>query len=231
MQKPNIETYLVAWNEAEIIRFTLKHYLAFSKVTLFDNFSDDGTDKIAEEMGAKVVKFGRKGELNDAEYLKVKNRAWKKSQADFVIIVDADEILEPPTETDCTIFKTQGFNIYSHEFPRETFFEINTGIYDDNYSKSVIFSPKHIQEINYSYGAHSCSPVGDVRYSNEVLTLFHYRAIGGPDRMVKRHAEYRKRMGYLNKKLGLGSHYNYDDERRVKEWFEYYFKCRPYEKY
>ena len=230
MQKPNIETYIVAWNEAETIRFTLKHYLAFSKVVLYDNFSDDGTDRIAEEMGAKVIKFGRRGELNDAEYLKVKNRCWKKSQADFVIIVDADEILEPPTETDCTIFKTQGFNIYSQEMPQESFFEILTGIPDENYSKSVIFSPKHITDINYHYGAHSCSPVGDVRYSNEVLTLFHYRAIGGPDRMVKRHAQYRKRMGYLNKKLGLGSHYNYDDERRIKEWFEYYFRCQKHEK-
>jgi len=225
-----IDTYIIGWNEIDIIGLTIKHYQQFSNVTLFDNFSDDGTPDLARHLGATVMTFGRKGELNDAEYLKIKNRAWKKSKADFVIIVDADEILERPTETDCTIFKTRGFNIYSHDVPRESFSEILTGIPDDNYSKSVIFSPKHITDINYAYGAHSCAPKGDVRYSNETLTLFHYRAIGGPDRMVKRHAQYRKRLGYLNKQLNLGSHYNHPDERRIKDWFDAYFKCSPYEK-
>jgi len=147
-----------------------------------------------------------------------------------MFIADADEILQPPTEFDCTIFKTKGFNIYSHDVPKESYSEIMTGIEDDNYSKSVIFSPKHITEINYSYGAHSCDPKGIVVYSKEPLTLFHYRNIGGPYNLIKRHAMYRKRMGYLNKSLGLGSHYNYSDERRVKEWFEYYMRCRKYEK-
>jgi glycosyltransferase involved in cell wall biosynthesis len=231
MQKPDIECYLIAWNEKDIIGLTIKHYLSFcSKVTLYDNFSDDGTPEIAKSLGAEVITFGRKGELNDAEYLKIKNRAWKKSKADFVIIVDADEILEPPTEFDCTIFKTKGFNIYSHDMPKESYSEILTGIEDDNYSKAVIFSPKHITDINYSYGAHSCDPKGIVVYSKETLTLFHYRAIGGPERLVERHAKYRKRLGYINKSLGLGSHYNYTDERRIREWFQYYFQCSQYEK-
>lgn len=225
-----IDTYVIAWNEIDIIELTIKHYQKFSNVTLFDNFSDDGTPELAKRLGCQVLTFGRKGELNDAEYLKIKNRAWKKSKADFVIIVDADEILEQPTETDCTIFRTKGFNIYSHEMPKESYSEILTGLNDDNYSKSVIFSPKDITEINYSYGAHTCDPKGKVIYSKEILTLFHYRAIGGPDRIVKRHAQYRKRLGYLNKQLGLGSHYNYPDEQRIKEWFQYYLQCRPYEK-
>ena len=95
-----IDTYIIAYNEIETIGLTIKYYQTFSNVTLFDNFSDDGTPELARHLGATVMTFGRKGELNDAEYLKIKNRAWKKSKADFVIIVDADEILEQPTETD-----------------------------------------------------------------------------------------------------------------------------------
>lgn len=227
MQKPNIETYIIAFNEAETIHLTIKHYQAFSKVILFDNFSDDNTREIAEEMGAEVRLFGRKGELNDAEYLKVKNRAWKGSKADFVIIVDADEILQEPKDFSGTIWKTRGFNIYSHDMPKESFSEIQTGLWDESYSKSVIFSPK-LTDINFSYGCHKSDPKGDVRYSHEVLTLFHYRAIGGPERMVKRHEMYRKRMSYLNKTLGLGSHYLYDDNRRRKEWREYYERSVEY---
>lgn len=224
-----IDCYIIAFNEAETIGLTIKHYQQFCQnVYLYDNFSTDNTREIAEGLGANVILFGKAGELNDAEYLKIKNRAWKKSKADFVIVVDADEILQPPTESDCTIFRTQGFNIYSHEMPQDTYFEILTGIYDENYSKSVIFSPKHIIDINYSYGAHKCDPKGEIKYSSEVLTLFHYRAIGGPDRMVKRHAMYRKRMGYFNRKFGLGVHYNYPDDQRIKEWNEYYAKSKTY---
>lgn len=226
MQRKNIETYLIAWNEADTIRFTIKHYQEFSKVILYDNFSDDNTRDIAEEMGCEVRFFGRAGELNDAEYLKVKNRAWKGSKADLVIMVDADEILEEPKE-DATIFKTRGFNIYSYDFPKESWHEIKRGHWDDNYSKLVCFSPK-LQDINYTYGAHTADPKGELRWSQKPLTLFHYRAIGGPERMVARHAQYRKRMSYINKKLGLGSHYNYDDERRIREWKEAYDKSYEY---
>lgn len=228
MQKPDIETYLIAWNETETIALTIKHYSQFSKVILYDNFSDDNTREIAESMGCEVRLFGRKGELNDAEYLKIKNRAWKVSKADYVIIVDADEILQEPKDFTGTIWKTKGFNIYSHDIPKETYSEIITGHWDDNYSKTVIFSPKRITDINFTYGAHRSDPKGEVIYSPEVLTLFHYRAIGGPERMVKRHAQYRKRMGYLNRTLGLGSHYLYDDNRRRKEWKEYYEKSFEY---
>jgi glycosyltransferase involved in cell wall biosynthesis len=229
MQKINVEAFVLGWNEGEIIRFTLKHYLSFcSKVTLFDNFSSDGTDAIAEGMGANVIKFGRQGELNDAEYLKIKNHCWKRSRADFVIVVDCDEILEPPTDLDCTIYKTQGFNVYSHSMPVHSFDEIKTGVYDDNYSKLCCFNPKAITDINYSYGCHVANPKGNLFWSEDYLTLFHYRAIGGPDRLVRRHEQYRKRLGYLNKQLGLGSHYNYEDERRIKEWNEFYAKSRTY---
>ena len=224
----NIEAYIIAFNESETIALTIKHYQSFcSKVNLFDNFSTDNTREIAIWLGCEVMLFGRKGELNDAEYLKVKNRCWKKSKADFVIVVDADEILEPPVFEDCTIYKTQGFNIYSHKMPKESYSEIMTGVFDNNYSKSVIFSPK-LDAIDYSYGAHTCNPHGDVRFSHETLTLFHYRCIGGPERIIKRHKLYRSRMGYLNKHLGLGSHYNYDDERREREWLEYYARSEIY---
>ena len=227
MQKQNIETFIIAWNEADTIHLTIKHYQQFSKVILYDNFSDDNTREIAAKMGCEVRLFGRAGELNDAEYLKVKNYCWKSSKADFVIVVDADEILQEPTVFDGTIFNTKGFNIYSYDVPREAFFEIMTGHWDDNYSKSVIFSPK-LEQINYSYGAHKSDPKGEVKYCSQILTLFHYRCIGGYERIVNRHAKYRKRMGYLNKTLGLGSHYLYDDNRRIKEWKEFQEKSFEY---
>jgi len=230
----NVEAFIIAYNEAETIALTIKHYKSFcSRVTLFDNFSDDNTREIALEHGADIRLFGKKGVLSDKEYLAVKNHCWKHSNADWVIVCDADEILWHPNlpealKEDCTIFTTYGWNIYSNDIPRETYLEITKGYHDGNYSKSIIFKPSAIKEINYHYGCHNNNPKGDVRYSKEVLTVFHYRNLGGYERLSKRHAIYRERMSDHNKELGLGIHYTYKESQRKLEWEQHYGNCGEY---
>jgi glycosyltransferase involved in cell wall biosynthesis len=232
----NIEAYIIAFNEAETIHLTINHYQNLgAKIKIFDNYSTDKTVEITKSMGCEVESFGVKGQLNDAHYLKIKNRCWKGSQADWVIVCDADEILyvspirlHKAKDSGFTIFNTIGFNVYSHDMPKDRYSDITTCIPDENYSKLVIFDPKRITDMMYQYGCHRASPCGQVVYSNDVLSLYHYRAIGGPDRMVKRHALYRSRLSDLNKTLGLGIHYTYKDERRVKEWHEYYERSVTY---
>lgn len=226
-----VEAFILNFNE-DLLHLTIKHYQQYcDKITILDNYSTDGSDLVAESLGCHVQKFGIKGELNDAKYIRVKDHCWKTSTCDFVIICDADEILWHPRLTSVleeamanryTIFKTAGFNVYSHHLPKQDYFEVQTGVWDTNYDKNAIFSPKYIKDIRYAYGAHTCKPEGIVNFSPDTLILFHYRNIGGPDRLVQRHTIYRKRMGELNNKFGLGCHYNYDDERRVKEWNEYH---------
>lgn len=219
-----IETFIITWNEEETIHLTLKHYLKFGKVNVYDNFSTDNTVSIAVKMGAFVESFGKPGVLDDKEYLKIKNNVWKESKADYVIVCDADEILqidekfiERELSKGVTIFKTWGWNVFSKKMPKKDWSEINTGFHDPNFSKQVIFSPK-LLGINYVYGCHVCNPQGDLKYSNTVLPLFHYRNVGGSDRLVKRHKAYRKRMSDFNKRLRLGHHYLVDEKRKIKEW-------------
>lgn len=230
----NIEAFIIAFNEAQTIHLTIKHYQQFcSRIVIFDNFSTDNTREIALSMGCDVRLFGQKGVLSDKEYLKVKNHCWKKSRADWVIVCDSDEILYHPNlqealKEDCTIFTTYGWNVYSENVPREMFHEITDGYHDGNYSKSVIFKPTAIKEITYHYGCHACSPKGDIRYSKEVLTLFHYRNIGGYERLSKRHEMYRSRLSEHNKQLGLGIHYMFKESQRKLEWFQHLENCGPY---
>jgi len=172
-------------------------------------------------MGCDVIKFGTKGVLDDKEYLKVKNHCWKRSRFDYVIVCDSDEILQEPEHPTGTIVRTQGFNIFSHQMPKDDFLEIQTGILDNNYSKYVMFSPR-LKEIGYVYGCHQAKPKGDIIVSHETLVLFHYRNIGGPDRLVQRHKIYRERMSSFNKAWKLGVHYLYDDEQRIREWHQHY---------
>jgi len=177
-------------------------------------------------MGAEVKQFGTPGVLSDDDYLTVKNNCWKKSKADWVIVCDADEILIAPSRLTLeinandgfTIYKTIGFDVVSFEMPIRSYSEIRNGYRNENYSKSVIFNPREIKEINFKYGCHVSKPVGNVSYHPQPLILMHYRNIGGPQRLVDRHALYRPRMSEKNKRFGLGCHYEYTDEQRVKEW-------------
>lgn len=229
-----VEAYIIAWNEADIIRLTIEHYKQFcDRVILYDNYSDDGTAEIARDLGCEVRSFGRKGELSDPEYLKVKNYAWKFSEADWVIVVDADEILYHPNikallEDNIdrsTIFNTVGWNVFSHSMPVNSYMEVKTGKVDGNYSKLCIFNPKKVTDINYVYGCHVAKPAGEVVYAWEKLILLHYRNIGGPARLVKRHALYRERLSEINRRFKLGIHYTFSDDQRIHEWHDSYKNC------
>lgn len=229
-----IEAHIIVWNESETIHLTVKHYQQFcSRVIIYDNYSTDNTRSICESMGCEVKLFGIEGVLSDVEYTKLKNNVWKGSDADWVIVCDADEILDFTDLIEVkntfftkqpTILRTYGWNVYSSNVPYGTWGEIKTGFHDPNYSKLCIFNPKEIKEINYVHGCHVANPIGNVCLSSGILTLFHYRNVGGPERLIKRHELYRKRMSPHNIKWGMGSHYLIEDEQRIKEWYEQYEK-------
>lgn len=242
-----IEAHIVAWNEAETIHLTIKHYQSFcAHIVLWDNHSTDNTREIAKAMGCTVKTFGKPGELSDRAYIDLKNQAWKKNhpgvdRRDFVIVCDADEILVAHKKTAPTIncaleygkkqcyaiFKTQGWNVFSYDMPKERWLEITNGHPEENYSKTVIFDPKQITDINFHIGCHVSKPKGNVLFSSEPLYLFHYRNVGGPQRLIERHKLYRPRMSEENLQRRWGEHYLWDDQIRVKEWEEKFQKSKP----
>jgi hypothetical protein len=162
--------------------------------------------------------FGIEGQLNDAEYIRLKNSCWKESDADWVIVCDSDEMLVLPDDfehLDYSILKPQGFNMFSNDVPRGKWTEINTGIKDDNYSKLVCFRPREIREINYIYGCHEARPEGNVIIYNGGM-LLHYKAVGGAKRLADRHALYASRLAPINKRFKLGFQYSEPREQTIK---------------
>jgi len=228
------EAFIICWNEIETIHLTISHYQKFcDKITIFDNFSDDGTAEKCRELGCEVQYFGIKGVLDDKEYLKVKNHCYKQSKAKWVIVCDSDEILWHPDikrileESEGTIFNTIGWDVFSNDMPKNDFLEIQTGFYYENGCKSVIFSPKI--DIRFVFGCHVSNPYGLIRKCDETLTLFHYRNIGGYERLSERHKIYRERLSSNNKRWKLGIHYTYPEEQRKKEWYDSYDKAHLYD--
>lgn len=222
-----IDCYFIGWNESETIALTVKHYKSFCRnVFYYDNFSTDNSRDIAEREGAIVRMFGIEGQLNDHEYTKLKNNCWKGSDADWVIVCDADEILIPEfDESDATIIRTKGYNMFSNEMPVNYWQEINTGVEDDNYSKLICFKPT-LKEIGYVYGCHEAKPNGDVKYSNCIAFLFHYKHVGGAERIANRHALYASRLSQINKKWGLGKQYTEPREKTIKYFNEHLEKSQ-----
>lgn len=236
----SIEAHILNWNEMDILPFTIKHYQKFcSSITIYDNYSDDGSPEYAEKMGCIVKQFGNPGELDDSEYLRVKNNCWKGSRAEYVIVCDADEILTGLTTDDNklyklqdsnilpSIYKTQGWQIISNDMPKQDLLEITNGWAFNNYSKNIMFDPKRIEEINYNPGAHKIFPVGDVVYSEETLYLFHYRQIGGVQRLINRYAKYKARFSPHNQRTGHGCHYKKSRSKIISDWNEEIKKAKP----
>ena len=226
-----IETFILTWNREDTIHLTVKYYQQLGKVTVYDNFSDDATRTICENLGCDVRLFGSAGVLDDGVYLDIKNHCWKNSTCDWVIVVDDDEILYSLDLVDdlsnavkrgFTIIRPQGFGIFSEKMPKEDWTEILTGVDDNNYSKLCCFSPK-IRDINYVYGCHEAHPKGDIRIL-ETGFLLHYRAVGGADRLIKRHQAYepRRERSRLNMRWGLGSHYKdtVENPDTTRKWFK-----------
>lgn len=223
-----IEVHLLCYNESDIMAMVIGHYKKFcDRIIIHDNFSTDSSQLIAESLGCDVLKFGKPGILDDQSYLDVKNNVWIGSESDFIIIADMDEILyiglddmDYLKNCGATIIKTRGWNVYSNDMPKNDLLEITTGYEFHNYSKSIMFSPKDIKEMNYEPGAHKCNPVGNLIYSNETFNLLHYKHIGGIERLLKRNRDYMKRMSANNKRKGWGSHYWQPEAQTRREFAE-----------
>lgn len=219
-----ITVYFIGYNIQDTIGFTIAHYAKFcQRIVYFDNFSTDRSRETAEELGAEVRLFGKTGVLDDQAYVDIKNHVWKTDNSDLVIICDDDEIvLCPPVDPVATIYKTQGYGMFSEKMPQKEWTEILTGVPDNQYSKLAIFSPKKVREIGYVYGCHGhqTRPHGTLFYGSQVIPLLHYRAVGGVGRLINRYRMYNeKKRGEANIRWNLAHHYT-QEEKDLKQWFD-----------
>ena len=207
----------INWNDSYYIPFLARHYSFADEIIMYDNHSTDNSVALAEQHGFTVRKFGVEGELNDGKYLDVKNQQFKRfrHKFDWFIVIDADEFVIVD-DLRGTVPRMSGFNMVSDHLPQYDMLEINTGYDDENYAKQALFHSS-LDEIKYTYGSHKAFPKGNIDRSGSAR-LYHYRCIGGFDRLWNRHQIYQKRMSAMNLKYGLGIHYLTDLEPKQKEW-------------
>jgi glycosyltransferase involved in cell wall biosynthesis len=231
----NIDCYTITYNEEKIIDFFLDHYSKFCRnITVFDNCSTDSTADIVKRYKSDTIhieQYNSENTLNDSIYLQIKNNCWKNSDADYVIIVDCDELLYHPSivsffeTTSQPVYMPYGYDMVSDSFPekgKSIIEQITEGVNSPNYSKMCVFSPKFISDINYTLGCHRATPrdihgVNTSPYRDDELKLLHYKNISFEYRYNK-HVEYNQRLSDFNKKGGSGIHYSYEKEKQFDEF-------------
>jgi glycosyltransferase involved in cell wall biosynthesis len=205
----------------------MRHYSQFSKVILLENNSTDKTVDIGKALGAEIRSFNVKDEIDDSWYTYIKNNCWKESDADWVIIVDADEFVYSPwlpdilSKTKHTIFAPDYYDMYSDLPPSgsgQIYDEVFMGRRDK--TKMNLFQPREIVEINYDPGCHVAKPTGNVSIamSTDIRTL-HMRYLS-IDYVLDRNRMGAQRLSALNRKMGWGYHFDFPPEKVIADFNE-----------
>jgi glycosyltransferase involved in cell wall biosynthesis len=225
----NVVAHILTFNEEEILPYTLKNYGLFcSKIILHDAFSTDRTREIARQAGAEVRDWDTGGKLNDMLAMQLKDTCWLGTDADWVLVADADELLYFPMGAAFTlsayahvgypVIKPHGFSMFSEVFPTtpgQIYEEVKMGVRDLWYAKPILFAPARLRSINFDPGAHGCSVVLKdgtvVKFPVEVGTpslpptyLLHYRHLGSLERIARRNDLKRARLADINLACGWG---------------------------
>ena len=210
----NLTIYSLTYNEQFLLPFVLDFYRSRfpnAQFIIFDNGSTDDTVTIAQKNGCQVIDYSFRsgGTLNDRLHMEIKNNCWKTANTDWVIVSDLDELvdineeqLKKEEELGTTRVKTIGYQMVNMEDNLDVA-NMKWASRSDRYDKSVLFNKKHIQDINYDAGAHTCHPVGNVVDSQEAYKLYHYKFINA-EMLWNKSLATRERLSEANKQNGWG---------------------------
>ena len=230
----NITIYTISYNEEKMLPFFLDHYSKFaSKIVVYDNESTDDTVKIAKSyypLVTDIKHVSTKNTLDDRMYLGVRNHCWTEDTADYVMLVDADEliycenIVEYLQSTNEPVHRLKGYDMVSENFPKSgssITSQIKQGLFNKFYCKPIVFNPSVVKRTIFNIGMHDgkfydkkdleINPI----YSE--LKLLHYKNLGF-EYINNRHNMFAERMCDFNRVTGSGSHYLWDKETHKKEF-------------
>ena len=219
INEKKIELFTLCYNEEVILPFFLKHYSKFvDKITVFDNQSTDNSLKILKEYKEIPITtntYETNNKLDDKTYINIKNNCWKNSEFDYVIICDTDEFLHfDKFDTSLDILTPNGYEMVDN-IELDKIDTIKYGLSEKNYNKTILFNPKKITEINYSFGCHTCNPIPNNLYhvvNDDNYKILHYKYIN-LEYVYKKYYESKNRLSDFNQIHKLGIQYNWDNNQ------------------
>ena len=232
-----VHLYTVVWNEEDMLEFLFNHYDSWvDRYVIYDDGSIDKTiEKLHSHPKVEVRPLHRSHpDSVDLSKQELFNTAWKESrgEADWVIIIDADEHLFIPncpmqeylqqcTNQGVTLLPALGYQMISENFPKhdETLCQtITTGAPLKLMSKTCLFNPDAIEEINSSLGNHWAWPTGRLKLTQkDELLLLHYKFLGFTQ-SVERYAHLKTRRGKQDMSNKWGVEYFDSSEILQEKW-------------
>jgi hypothetical protein len=184
--------------------------------------STDSSDEIYKRYPkVTVIKWNSNNEINERNYLNIKNNGYKLSRednADWVIVCDTDEFLYHPRLLEklehyknegITVPKIDGHDMVSESFPEYDgeliTKKIKTGseVYPP-FCKNIVFNPKI--DVKFGIGGHSFQSNNTINSSSPELKLLHYKFLG-VEYVEKIYKSRMERLSEFNKQHKFGEHY------------------------
>lgn len=224
-----IYIFILCYNEEKIVNETIKYYrnkFPDCIITIFDNDSTDNSVAIAKSLNCNIYTYFSNNTQDDFLFSNLKNRVFKQfvqEKPAWVFIVDMDEWLDIDQNTleqeelkGTTILSVKGYNMIgeskSIDLKDIDITKINKCVESHYYNKNVCFLYPLVSDINYGMGAHSCNPVGVVKFSENIYKLKHMKYLGLEYMIDKNKIQYAR--SHEMRKLGHCIHY-YDNVSMV----------------
>lgn len=239
-KKPIIYLLAVCWNESLFLPYFLNYYSFVDKIIIFDNFSSDNSVEIMKQFNnVEFTYYNTNEKIRDDIYLEIKNNVWKsyRTECDWMIIVDIDEIIYHPMgldkyiqslPNDIAILQCTGFEMISPNFllanGQSIFEKCNRGVPLPQLNKCSVINTKLVKEINYLAGAHMCNPITSGKTLKDTIKLLHYKFIFPIDFLIQRYTLMSQRLSDENKKNAWGLHYN-NISKMVKKYQNLITQC------
>jgi len=234
----NISIFLLCYNEELLLPYTLKHYkdrFPTAKFVLVDNYSTDRSCELAKENDMEIRQFQSSNCQNEETMMYIRNNIWNDIKSGWVIMCDMDEWLEmtekeliSEEEKGTTIVTTKGFNIVGNSKTSDLsdidLFTLNEGIEDVNFSKCILFKVPDVR-INFWWGAHTCRPIGNIKFSENIYTLKHMNFLGA-EYLVEKHRK-RYERNELMRYRGMNRHYSNEKAKVIDSFNTMYNKRQP----
>ena len=216
-----ITVYTMGYNEQVFLQYMIDHYrtrFPECNIVFNDNESTDNTRQIALDNGCQVLDFRTNNVVDDIKITQLKNNCWFSATTDWVLVCDVDELLDineqdliTEANAGTTIIRSCGWNMVNHQNNYD-FAGITQGTRVPQYDKNYLFNKSQVPSMNYTPGCHSASPHGNVKFSQKVYPLWHYKCIN-PDYLVERFKITASRLSEVNKRAGMGTYWlNQTDE-------------------
>lgn len=193
---PKLSIAIIAFNEERIIGQALDSVKSISdEIIIVDSFSTDKTCEMAKSFGAKVIQEQWKG------YAKQKNSALEKCTGDWILSLDADEVLTKDLREEIILAikdpkDYQGFKIARSLFMGNK--KIKWGGYYPDYQLRLVknnigarFLDREVHE--------SISLDGKIGYLKSPLLHYAYESISEYQQALKKYAKLASAEISLNK--------------------------------